>query len=226
MQNTTLFYLLRNSVGIRNVFLQFLNALTMFQRVMISIILACAIGVTVLSLPETPTPMPFLGVDLPRETQTLAKNLPLIQQYAKQHEQIVGLHITAEGYQFMVQSSTSSNAQASAANANDIQWAPLLIQNCQTKGAFGKNVNLVLSLLGEQQNQEDERLGRSEPRWFDLDDHLAQTSPQIWILPSGEITPFSLSLNEQNKPADSRLLNIDQTGQITLSAPPQKQHAS
>lgn len=207
-------------------FLQFLNALTMFQRVMISIILACAIGITVLSLPETPTPVPFLGVDLPRETQTLATNLPLIQQYAKKHRQIIGLHITTQGYRFMVQTPLQPNTQTAATNSDDIHWESLIIQNLQTEGSFGKNVNLSLSLLGEQQNSEDERLGRSQPRWFDLDDQLAQTSPQIWILPSGEITPFSLDLNEPNKPADARSLNIDQTGQITLSAPPQKQHAS
>lgn len=206
-------------------FLQLLNALSMFQRIMISIILACAIGIAILSLPPTPIKLPALGVNLPEETQLLAKNLQKIQNYAKAQQQAIGLHITAQGYQFMIRA-TAPQQTNNATAATDLTWQPLHIEQLKTDSTFGNDVAVTLSLLGEQQNDEDERLGRSQPLWFSLDDELASAEPQIVILPSGEITPFSLALTEKNKPADSRLLNINEAGQITLSAPPTNQHPS
>ncbi len=206
-------------------FLQFLNALSMFQRIMISIILACAIGIAILSLPQTQIRLPVLGVNLPEETQQLAKNLQKIQHYAQDQQQAVGLHITPQGYQFMVRAAASQQGNATTASS-DLIWQPLQIAKLKTGSTFGADVSVSLSLLGEQQNDEEARLGRSQPMWFDLDDELASKTPQIVILPSGEITPFSLALTEKNKPADSRALHINEAGQITLSAPPTNQHPS
>jgi len=207
------------------VFLQLLNALSMFQRIMISIILACAIGIAILSLPSTPIRLPVLGVNLPEETQQLAKNLQKIQHYAQEKQQTIGLHITPQGYQFMTLAAAPQQGDAAAAST-DLTWQPLQIAKLKTSSTFGTDVGVTLSLLGEQQNDEDERLGRSQPMWFDLDDVLASATPQILILPSGEITPFSLALTEKNKPADSLSLHMNETGQITLSVPPTNKHPS
>ena len=48
-----------------------------------------------------------------------------------------------------------------------------------------------------QLQDEDNRLGRSQPQWFDTENQLQAKTPQILLLPSGEITPFSLTLQEK-----------------------------
>ena len=76
---------------------------------------------------------------------------------------------------------------------------------------------MALTLDGLQLQDEENRLGRSEPQWFDTENQLAAKTPQILLLPSGEITPFSLTLQEQGSDSPQfRQINGLENGQIDV----------
>ena len=77
--------------------------------------------------------------------------------------------------------------------------------------------SLALTLDGMQLQDEENRLGRSQPQWFDTENQLEAQTPQILLLPSGEITPFSLTLQEQESDSGLfRQIKGLENGQITV----------
>lgn len=207
-----------------------MRGFTLIEIMLVIVIIGCAAGIVVLSIPGGPSPK--LGYDLAEESQQLAATIQVMSEQATQQGRTIGLHISEHGYQFMVRQQTvttdEGNAQQTASKALDAptdwehqSWQPYNNEKLRTAGEFDENVSLALTLDGLQLEDEENRLGRSEPQWFDTENQLEAKTPQILLLPSGEITPFSLTLQEQE--SDSKLfrqIQGQENGQIAiLNAP-------
>ena len=191
-------------------FLALINQLTLIQRILLSIAIACFTAVGFLSLPPMPVSVhaPVFHSDTVSEkAMSLAKTIHQIQQTATAKSLQLGLHLTPAGYAFMIRD---------IASTQDNAWQPFQIQGLATTGTFEKTTQLDFSLLGEQQNDEEERLGRSQPLWFDLDQPLKDATPQIIFLPDGEITPFTLTLLDTTQQSESRQIEVSVDGQISV----------
>ncbi len=209
-----------------------MRGFTLIEIMLVMVIIGCAAGIVILSIPGGPSPK--MGRDLADESRQLAATIQAMSEQATQRGQTIGLHISEHGYQFMIRQSTpapeetqvttESNTQPAAGPALDAptdwehqNWQPFENEKLRTSGEFDEKVSLALTLDGMQLQDEDNRLGRSQPQWFDTENQLQAKTPQILLLPSGEITPFSLTLQE--KESDGilfRQINGLENGQITM----------
>jgi general secretion pathway protein H len=195
------------------------------------VIIGCATGIIVLSIPGGPSPK--LGNDLAEESQQLAATIQVMSEQATQQGRTIGLHISNHGYQFMIrQQTTAANDDTvtqSTSQALDTLpdwdhqvWQPYTSEKLRTAGKFDEKVSLALTLDGLQLQEEENRLGRSNPQWFDTENQLEAKTPQILLLPSGEITPFSLTLEELGSNSTLyRQIKGQENGQITVLNEPE-----
>lgn len=207
-----------------------MRGFTLIEIMLVMVIIGCAAGIVLLSIPGGPNPK--LGNDLSEESQQLAATIQAMSEQATQQGRTIGLHIAEHGYQFMVrqeqtQSSDNTTTEVSS-KALDAQldwdhqsWQPYQSEKLHTAGEFDEKVSLALTLDGLQLSDEENRLGRSEPQWFDTENQLTAKVPQILLLPSGEITPFSLTLQEHDgNNSLFRQIKGAESGQIDLLTTP------
>lgn len=208
-----------------------MRGFTLIEIMLVIVIIGCATGIIVLSIPGGPSPK--LGNDLAEESQQLAATIQVMSEQATQQGRTIGLHISDHGYQFMIrQQTTAANDDTvtqSTSQALDTLpdwdhqvWQPYTSEKLRTAGKFDEKVSLALTLDGLQLQEEENRLGRSNPQWFDTENQLEAKTPQILLLPSGEITPFSLTLEELG--SNSTLyhqIKGQENGQITVLNEPE-----
>lgn len=209
-----------------------MRGFTLIEIMLVVVIIGCAAGIVVFSIPGGPNPK--LGNDLAEESQQLAATIQVMSEQATQQGRTIGLHISAHGYQFMVRQHAVTTDEDSAMQATSKaldtlsdwehqSWQPYDNEKLRTAGEFDEKVSLALTLDGMQLQDEENRLGRSQPQWFDTENQLEAQTPQILLLPSGEITPFSLTLQELESDSGLfRQIKGLENGQITvLSTPPE-----
>jgi general secretion pathway protein H len=203
-----------------------MRGFTLIEIMLVMIIIGCAAGIVILSIPGGPNPK--LGNGLAEESQQFAATVQVMSEQATQQGRTIGLHITKHGYQFMVMQpkaeANSNTVTQTASQALDTLpdwehqvWQPYKSDKLRTAGEFDEKISLKLTLEGLQLQDEDNLLVRSEPQWFDTENQLNETTPQILLLPSGEITPFSLTLEEQKSNSTQfRQIKGQENGQITV----------
>ncbi len=203
-----------------------MRGFTLIEIMLVMVIIGCAAGIVVLSIPGGPNPK--LGSDLSEESQQLAATIQVMSEQATQQGRTIGLHISEHGYQFMIRQENASTNEESVTQTTskaldtlidwDHQsWQPYQSEKLRTAGEFDEQISLALTLDGLQLQDEENRLGRSEPQWFDTENQLTAKTPQILLLPSGEITPFSLTLQEQGGDNNQfRQINGSENGQIDV----------
>ena len=203
-----------------------MRGFTLIEIMLVMVIIGCAAGIVVLSIPGGPNPK--LGNDLSEESQQLAATIQVMSEQATQQGRTIGLHISEHGYQFMIRQENASTNEESVTQTTskaldtmidwDHQsWQPYQSEKLRTAGEFDEQISLALTLDGLQLQDEENRLGRSEPQWFDTENQLTAKTPQILLLPSGEITPFSLTLQEQGGDNNQfRQINGSENGQIDV----------
>jgi len=203
-----------------------MRGFTLIEIMLVMVIIGCAAGIVVLSIPGGPNPK--LGSDLSEESQQLAATIQVMSEQATQQGRTIGLHISEHGYQFMIRQENASTNEESVTQTTskaldtlidwDHQsWQPYQSEKLRTAGEFDEQISLALTLDGLQLQDEENRLGRSEPQWFDTENQLTAKTPQILLLPSGEITPFSLTLQEQSGDnSQFRQINGLENGQINV----------
>ena len=208
-----------------------MRGFTLIEIMLVIVIIGCATGIIVLSIPGGPSPK--LGNDLAEESQQLAATIQVMSEQATQQGRTIGLHISDHGYQFMIrQQTTAANEDTVAQSTSqaldtlpdwDHQvWQPYTSEKLRTAGKFDEKVSLALTLDGLQLQEEENRLGRSNPQWFDTENQLEAKTPQILLLPSGEITPFSLTLEELGSNSTLyRQIKGQENGQITVLNEPE-----
>ena len=208
-----------------------MRGFTLIEIMLVIVIIGCATGIIVLSIPGGPSPK--LGNDLAEESQQLAATIQVMSEQATQQGRTIGLHISNHGYQFMIrQQTTAANDDTvtqSTSQALDTLpdwdhqvWQPYTSEKLRTAGEFDEKVSLALTLDGLQLQEEENRLGRSNPQWFDTENQLEAKTPQILLLPSGEITPFSLTLEELGSSNTLyRQIKGLENGQITVLNEPE-----
>ncbi len=208
-----------------------MRGFTLIEIMLVIVIIGCATGIIVLSIPGGPSPK--LGNDLAEESQQLAATIQVMSEQATQQGRTIGLHISNHGYQFMIrQQTTAANEDTVAQSTSqaldtlpdwDHQvWQPYTSEKLRTAGEFDEKVSLALTLDGLQLQEEENRLGRSNPQWFDTENQLEAKTPQILLLPSGEITPFSLTLEELGSNSTLyRQIKGQENGQITVLNEPE-----
>lgn len=203
-----------------------MRGFTLIEIMLVIVIIGCAAGIVVLSIPGGPNPK--LGGDLSEESQQLAATIQVMSEQATQQGRTIGLHISEHGYQFMIRqenaptneenvTQTTSKALDTLLDWDHQSWQPYQSEKLRTAGEFDEQISLALTLDGLQLQDEENRLGRSEPQWFDTENQLAAKTPQILLLPSGEITPFSLTLQERGSDSPQfRQINGLENGQIDV----------
>jgi len=208
-----------------------MRGFTLIEIMLVIVIIGCATGIIVLSIPGGPSPK--LGNDLAEESQQLAATIQVMSEQATQQGRTIGLHISEHGYQFMIRqpspAASDDTVAQSASQALDTLpdwdnqlWQPYTSEKLRTTGEFDEKVSLALTLDGLQLQEEENRLGRSNPQWFDTENQLEAKTPQILLLPSGEITPFSLTLEEQESNSTLyRQIKGLENGQITVLNEPE-----
>ena len=208
-----------------------MRGFTLIEIMLVIVIIGCATGIIVLSIPGGPSPK--LGNDLAEESQQLAATIQVMSEQATQQGRTIGLHISDHGYQFMIrQQTTAANDDTvtqSTSQALDTLpdwdhqvWQPYTSEKLRTAGKFDEKVSLALTLDGLQLQEEENRLGRSNPQWFDTENQLEAKTPQILLLPSGEITPFSLTLEVLGGNSTLyRQIKGQENGQITVLNEPE-----
>jgi len=207
-----------------------MRGFTLIEIMLVMVIIGCAAGIVVLSIPGGPSPK--FGSDLSETSQQLAATIQVMSEQATQQGRTIGLHISEHGYQFMVRADAApptddSNTTASS-KALDTppdwehqSWQPYQSEKLRTTGEFDEKIALALTLDGLQLQDEDNHLGRSEPQWFDTDNQLEAKTPQILLLPSGEMTPFSLTMQiHDNDNPQFRQINGLENGQIDVATTP------
>ena len=203
-----------------------MRGFTLIEIMLVMVIIGCAAGIVVLSIPGGPNPK--LGGGLSEESQQLAATIQVMSEQATQQGRTIGLHISEHGYQFMIRqenaptneenvTQTTSKALDTLLDWDHQSWQPYQSEKLRTAGEFDEQISLALTLDGLQLQDEENRLGRSEPQWFDTENQLAAKTPQILLLPSGEITPFSLTLQERGSDSPQfRQINGLENGQIDV----------
>ena len=203
-----------------------MRGFTLIEIMLVIVIIGCAAGIVVLSIPGGPNPK--LGGGLSEESQQLAATIQVMSEQATQQGRTIGLHISEHGYQFMIRqenapanednvTQTTSKALDTLLDWDHQSWQPYQSEKLRTAGEFDEQISLALTLDGLQLQDEENRLGRSEPQWFDTENQLTAKTPQILLLPSGEITPFSLTLQEQGSDSPQfRQINGLENGQIDV----------
>lgn len=210
---------------------------TLIEIMLVIIIIGCAAGIVILSIPGGPSPK--IGFNLKNQTETLATTIQTLSDQAATEGRTIGLWINPHGYAFMVRdltpadqpvdaSSTSNDMDAKTVsqaqsnldtplNWDQQKWQPLASERIKTSTSFGNDATFSLSLEGMQLQDEENMLGRSSPQWFDTENHLKTQTPQILLLPSGEITPFLLTLTDSE--GHSRQIKGNASGQISILIP-------
>ncbi len=203
-----------------------MRGFTLIEIMLVMVIIGCAAGIVVLSIPGGPNPK--LGGGLSEESQQLAATIQVMSEQATQQGRTIGLHISEHGYQFMIRqenaptneenvTQTTSKALDTLLDWDHQSWQPYQSEKLRTAGEFDEQISLALTLDGLQLQDEENRLGRSEPQWFDTENQLTAKTPQILLLPSGEITPFSLTLQERGSDSPQfRQINGLENGQIDV----------
>jgi general secretion pathway protein H len=197
---------------------------TLIEIMLVTIIIGCALGIVVLSLP---------GVNSQGDAgiKTVSERLTAILGQAAEQSVLegrtIGVRIDDTGYQLMVRQSrkaaaNGSDDQTSVATVwEDQVWVPYQKEKFASSGTFPDGTHTELELSGLALDPEERNLGMVKPDWFARQNEASSKEPQILLLPGGEITPFKLTLTRNgDQGADSAQefaqLRGDEAGRVRL----------
>ncbi len=189
---------------------------TLIEILLVIIIIGCAVGIVVLSLPGGPGST-SASRDLGVESQRLEAAIRLAGEQAVLEGRIIGLRIDPHAYQFMVRAPQPEGEATPADGGADEEWRWVAYaqERFPASRQFPDEVLLELELGGLALQSEESRLGRSQPDWFPGAGDDATAEPQIYLLPGGEMTPFQLTLSEpQSEAGFYRQLRGEENGQV------------
>ncbi|GAA4502586.1 type II secretion system minor pseudopilin GspH [Pseudaeromonas paramecii] len=197
---------------------------TLIEIMLVVVILGCAVGIAILSLPG----MGSQGKvqDLRSESERLLATVQLAAEQSVLEGRTLGLRVDEHGYQFLIRrTKTSAEAQGAVSSAapldqgldwNNLEWVPYEQGKFPAKRDYGDSLSLSLTVGGLQLETEESRLVSSDRDWGVLPEGQ-QADPQVLFLPGGEVTPFSLTLSSVEADADqTRQIRADELGQFTL----------
>ncbi len=207
---------------------------TLIEIMLVVVIIGCAAGIVVLSLPG----MGSQGDgDIKSLSDRLGATLTQASEQAMLEGRTIGVWVDPQGYQFMVRqkkakaSSTLGSDPDSAdselpanslavANWDDQIWVPYEKEKFITKGKFPEGAEVELELGGLALDPEENRLGMEKLEWFTQSQPLDEREPQILLLPGGEITPFQLTLKQVSEGDEAiesyRQIRGDESGKIRV----------
>lgn len=188
---------------------------TLIELMLVVVILGLTTTVVMLSMPSMTTQQQD-------ETQLaqLANRLALFQEQAETEGQTLGLYMNEHHYQFMTLKPQASGAAASMTGSGDTSentapaWVLYTPPRWQTQGDFDAGDEVQLSLSGLTLDEDTTATSRTA----DTVGETSQVTPQILILPGGEITPFMLTVTGHDKEqAQTQTLSVMEQGEITLN---------
>ena len=207
---------------------------TLIEIMLVVVIIGCAAGIVVLSLPG----MGSQGDgDIKSLSDRLGATLTQASEQSMLEGRTIGVWVDQQGYQFMVRQkkaeasstlgsdadSASSEQPANSlavANWDDQVWVPYEKEKFITKGAFPEGSEVELELGGLALDPEENRLGMEKQEWFTQSKPLEEREPQILLLPGGEITPFHLTLKQVTEGDEAietyRQIRGDESGKIRV----------
>lgn len=188
---------------------------TLIELMLVVVILGLTTSVVMLSMPSMTT-------QKQDETQLaqLANRLALFQEQAETEGQTLGLYMNEHHYQFMTLKPQVSGAAASMTGSGDTSeatapaWALYTHPRWQTQGDFSPEDEVQLSLSGLTLDEDATATSRAT----DTVDDASQVTPQILILPGGEITPFTLAVTgHDGAHGKTQTLSVTEQGDISLN---------
>lgn len=187
---------------------------TLIEILLVMVIIGCAVGIVVLSLPGGPGQS--ASRDMGVEAERLRAAIQLAGEQAVMEGRIIGLRIAPRGYQFLVR---APQPQSGSEPGADEEWHWVAYEQGKFPSAqqFPEEVTLELELGGLALQSEENKLGRSQPEWFSLAAEEDAQEPQIYLLPGGEMTPFQLTLSvQQAGESFYRQIRGEESGRVTL----------
>lgn len=193
---------------------------TLIEIMLVIVIIGCAVGIVVLSIPGMPGSRS--SRDMAAESEQLAAVVRLAAEQAVLEGRTLGLRIDPHGYRFLVRqpraaAETASQPQGADTmpNWDDLEWVPYRVERFPGEKTYGEDVELGLELGGLALESEEAHLGVSERNWLVAEPEAPM--PQILLLPGGEMTPFTLTITEgQGEQGFYRQIRGDETGQVNL----------
>ncbi|MGL4206663.1 MAG: prepilin-type N-terminal cleavage/methylation domain-containing protein [Aeromonadaceae bacterium] len=216
---------------------------TLIEIMLVIVIIGCAVGVVVLSIPG-------VGGSGDRDLKSLSEQLTASVRMAAEQSVLEGrtiaLQVDDAGYQFLVREAKSSprdgkegenpddeSQRESKGNTKEIPtawedqvWVPYEKEKFAASHEFPENTKVELELGGLALESDEARIGQQKPDWFGLgsdEEGKPNPEPQIFLLPGGEITPFKLTITEVLPGDDAggeshfyRQIRGDETGQVRL----------
>ena len=199
---------------------------TLIEIMLVIVIIGCAAGIVVLSLPG----MGSQGDgDIKSLSERLGATLTQASEQAMLEGRTIGVWVDPQGYQFMVRQKKQATDGELAANTlpvadwDDQLWVAYEKEKFVTSGKFPEGCEVALELGGLALDPEENRLGMEKQDWFAQNQPLEERQPQILLLPGGEITPFHLTLTQAADPEDDdeasavyRQIRGDESGKIRV----------
>ncbi len=216
---------------------------TLIEIMLVIVIIGCAVGVVVLSIPG-------VGGSGDRDLKSLSEQLTASIRMAAEQSVLEGrtiaLRVDDSGYQFLVreakkkareeQDGETPNSDGQDDKNNEIKeiptvwedqvWVPYEKEKFSASHEFPENTKVELELGGLALESEEAKIGQQKPDWFaqgDGDEEGSNPEPQIFLLPGGEITPFKLTITEVLPGDDAgeeghffRQIRGDETGQVRI----------
>lgn len=179
---------------------------TLVEILLVMAIIGMIAGSVALTLPSSSPSQ--------RSPQDLAVTLKEQLQYAREHamvrQQPLGLHADDEGYRFL--------------RWYDGQWQPLTVRGLQPvrwSNTIQWQLEPIAGNLMVQEQAARTLLFQADDQQDENEQAEDRPQPQILILPSGEITAFSLALDDRNLTrADKRWLVAASAWQVTIQEQP------
>jgi general secretion pathway protein H len=199
---------------------------TLIEIMLVIVIIGCAVGIVVLSLPGAGSRG---DGDIKSQSERLGATLMQTAEQAMMEGRTIGVRIDPQGYQFMVrqpktgaETQTQNDGTVVATVWDDQVWVPYEKEKLITSGSFPEGTTVELELGGLALDPEESRLGMEKQDWFAQGGDDTNKEPQILLLPGGEITPFKLTLTQttEGDSADTvapfMQLRGDESGQVRV----------
>ena len=216
---------------------------TLIEIMLVIVIIGCAVGVVVLSIPGVGSSGER---DLKSLSEQLAASIRMAAEQSVLEGRTIALQVDDSGYQFLVreaktkpdeaQEGDKPNEDAQSNNKSEVKeiptawedqvWVPYEKEKFAASHEFPENTKVELDLGGLALESEEAKIGQQKPDWFAQgsdEEGKANPEPQIFLLPGGEITPFKLTITEV-LPGDEeggeghfyRQIRGDEAGQVRL----------
>ncbi|MEE1339922.1 MAG: type II secretion system minor pseudopilin GspH [Succinivibrionaceae bacterium] len=171
------------------------SGFTLIEILMVIFLMGMVTSMVSLALP----PSTSLEGDPYEQAERLNYIMDEIADRASMEGRIIGLRVEENGYEFMVQSQTSTRTVSAPKTLEEefmvtdwdrLGWVTYDREDIATKKNFSDEVFVSLEIGGMQIQTNDETMRNYD---FEKEKHNAKAKiPQIYFYPTGEVTPFRL----------------------------------